>query len=117
MAKILSVDDKDFVRIMLRKLLEKHGHEVVEAENGKVALEVFAAEKPDLTLCDVIMPVMDGITTLSRILETTPDAKVIMVTSLGAQAIIMEAMERGAKDVVVKPFDEDKIIQTINKYL
>ena len=113
MVKILVVDDKYFVRLKLRTLLEASHHQVVEAENGIEAIKVFKEEKPDLIFCDVIMPEMDGLTTLVKILEMDPNAKINMVTSLGEQSILMEALARGAKEVILKPFDEQKILDLV----
>ena len=117
MSKILVVDDAYFVRIKIQNFLEELGHEVFEAANGNLGLAVFDEIHPDLTFCDVTMPEMDGLTFLKTLLAKYPDAKVIMLTSASDQSLIMEALTAGAKNFLIKPFDEDKAIEVITSLL
>ncbi|HEY8346340.1 MAG TPA: response regulator [Symbiobacteriaceae bacterium] len=115
MPKILLVDDAAFMRMRCAKLLKEHGYEVEEAENGQEALQKYQAVRPDLVLMDITMPVMDGITATRELRALDPNAKVVMVTALGQQAMVIEAIKAGAKDFVVKPFQPDKILGTVRK--
>jgi len=117
MAKILLVDDADFMRMRSAKLLTENGYSVVEAQNGAEAIEVYLAEKPDLVLMDITMPVMDGITAVREIVKRDPQAKVIMCSALGQQTMVIEAIKAGAKDFIVKPFQPDKILSTLKKHV
>lgn len=109
MAKILIADDAAFMRMKSASLVKELGHEVIEAEDGAEAVKVYQAESPDAVLMDITMPNMDGMEALAAILKIDPDAKIAMVTAMGQQAVIMEAIKAGAKDFVVKPFDADRI--------
>ena len=115
MPKILLVDDAAFMRMRCAKLLVENGYEVAEAENGADAVAKYQALKPDLVLMDITMPVMDGITAVREIKVTDPTAKVVMVSALGQQTMVMEAIKAGAKDFVVKPFQPDKILETVKR--
>ncbi|MDD5457416.1 MAG: response regulator [Candidatus Margulisbacteria bacterium] len=117
MVKILTVDDAYFVRIKLRNFLESKGFEVVEAGNGLEAINQLQAEKPDIVFCDITMPEMDGLETLKKLKELNPDVKVVMLTSLGEQTILMEALAAGALNFLVKPFEEDKVLEIINSII
>lgn len=109
MAKILIADDAAFMRMRSATLLKELGHEVVEVEDGAQAVDTYKAGGVDAVLLDITMPVMDGMEALKAIIEHDPDAKVAMVTAMGQQKVIMEAIKTGAKDFVVKPFDADRI--------
>ena len=109
MATILIADDAAFMRMRSSQLVKELGHEVVEAEDGAEAVALYKEHRPDAVLLDITMPVMDGIEALKKILELDPDAKVAMVTAMGQQQVIMDAIKLGAKDFVVKPFDADRI--------
>ena len=109
MAKVLIVDDAAFMRMKSVNLVKDLGHEVVEAADGAEAVAMYKLHRPDAVLLDITMPVMDGITALREILRADPQAKVAMVTAMGQQQIIMEAIRCGAKDFVVKPFDAERI--------
>jgi two-component system, chemotaxis family, chemotaxis protein CheY len=109
MAKILIADDAAFMRMKNAALVKELGHDVVEAEDGAEAVKVYQSESPDAVLMDITMPNMDGMEALQEILKLDPDAKIAMVTAMGQQAVIMEAIKAGAKDFVVKPFDADRI--------
>ena len=114
---ILIVDDTQFMRRMLREIFEQNGYNVVgEASNGKEAIKFYKKLLPDLTTLDITMPIMDGITALKAIREINPMAQVIMVSAMGSQGNILAAVKAGAKDFVVKPFEEEKILQ-IAKFL
>lgn len=115
MARILVVDDAAFMRMRASKLLVDQGHEVIEAENGEDAVKKYQAEKPDLVLMDITMPVMDGLTALKEIKKVDPDAKVAMVTAMGQQSMVIEAIKSGAKDYILKPFEPEKVLATVAK--
>ena len=115
MAKILVVDDAAFMRIRCSKLLIENGHEVVEAATGREAVEQYKSTSPDAVLLDITMPDMDGVSALKEIRALDADARVAMVTSLNQQSIVMEALQAGAKDFVVKPFDADRLLAAIEK--
>jgi two-component system chemotaxis response regulator CheY len=117
MAKILIVDDAEFLRMRISKMLIAEGHEVVEAENGVRAIEQYKAHKPALVLMDVTMPEMDGLTALREIRTSDPSANVIMLTALGQESVVLEAIKLGARDFVVKPFEKERVLGTIKKLL
>jgi len=117
MPKILLVDDAAFMRMRCSKLLTEHGYEVAEAENGQEAIAMYQSYRPDLVLMDITMPVMDGITATREIKNIDADAKVVMVSALGQQTMVIEAIKAGAKDFVVKPFEPDKILSTVRKFV
>ena len=115
MAKILEVDDAAFMRMRCSKLLTDNGYEVVEAENGLDAIAKYKETKPDAVLLDITMPEMDGLTALKEIRKVDPEAKVAMVTAMGQQSMIMDAIKSGAKDFVVKPFQPDRVLAAVKK--
>ncbi len=117
MLKIMVVDDAQFMRLRVSKLLIKHGYEVVEAGDGAAAVQTYRQLKPDAVLMDITMPIKDGLTALSEIRQFDPQAKVIMLTALGQQAIVLKAMQAGAKDFLVKPFDPERIMKSVQKVL
>lgn len=119
MAKnILIVDDASFMRMMIKDILTKNGFNVVgEAENGLIAIQKYKELRPDLVTMDITMPEMDGIQALKKIREITPDAKVVMCSAMGQQAMVIEAIQAGAKDFIVKPFHEDRVLEATNKAL
>ena len=117
MAKILVVDDAAFMRMRASKLLTDNGYEVIEAENGLDAVEKYKAERPDLVIMDITMPVMDGIEAVKAIKSFDPDATIIMCSALGQQAMVINAVRAGAKDFIVKPFQPDRILATVKKFL
>ncbi|TJX66290.1 response regulator [Soehngenia saccharolytica] len=115
--RVLVVDDAIFMRMKLKDILEKNGFEVVaEAQNGLEAVEKYKAEKPDLVTMDITMPEMDGITALKEIKKIDPNAKVIMCSAMGQQSMVMEAIQSGAIDFIVKPFDVDRVSQSLSKF-
>ncbi len=117
MARILVVDDAAFMRLRAAKLLVEAGHQVLEAENGRLAVEVYVREHPDCVLMDITMPEMDGLEALAEIRQNDPHARVAMLTARGQQAIVMDAIKRGARDFVVKPFAPDRVLAAVNKLL
>lgn len=118
MAKVLIVDDAAFMRMSLKSMLERNGFEVVgEAENGEVGVVKYKEVKPDIVTMDVTMPKMDGVQTLKLIKEYDPKARVVMVTAMGQEQIVKQAVLSGAKSFIVKPFKEDRLVETLNKVL
>ncbi len=115
MTKVLVVDDAEFLRVRITKMLAGEGYEVNEAENGARALELYQQIKPDVVLMDITMPEMDGLTALKSIRGIDPNARIIMLTALGQESVVMEAVKAGAKDFVVKPYDSDRVLQAITK--
>jgi two-component system chemotaxis response regulator CheY len=115
-AKILVCDDSAFMRMMLKKVLVENGHEIVgEAGDGMEAVQLYRRYNPDVATMDITMPKMDGIEAVKHIHEEYPLARIIMVTALGQRAIITDALKAGAVDFIVKPFDPEQVIATINK--
>jgi two-component system chemotaxis response regulator CheY len=117
MAKILVVDDAAFMRLRAAKLLADAGHQVIEAENGRVAVDVYSREKPDAVLMDITMPEMDGLEALAAIRQNDPSARIAMLTAMGQQSIVMDAIKLGARDFVVKPFAPDRVLGAVTKLL
>lgn len=115
MAAVLVVDDTLFMRASIRQMLEANGHSVAgEAANGVEAIEKFEAVKPDVVLMDITMPDMDGLEALRRIKEIDKNAKVVMCTAMGQQAMVAKAVELGAQQFIVKPFQADRLIAAID---
>lgn len=119
MAKnILICDDAAFMRMMIKDILTKNGYNVAgEAENGAKAVEKYAELKPDLVLMDITMPEMDGIEALKKIKASDPSASVIMCSAMGQQAMVIEAIQNGAKDFIVKPFQADRVLEAVKKVI
>jgi two-component system chemotaxis response regulator CheY len=116
--RILIVDDAAFMRMMIRDILTKNGYEVVgEAQDGAQAIEKYKELSPDLITMDITMPEMDGITALKEIRKLDVNAKVIMCSAMGQQAMVIDAIQAGAKDFIVKPFQADRVIEAIKKTL
>ncbi|WP_339288856.1 response regulator [Ureibacillus sp. FSL K6-0786] len=114
--KILIVDDAAFMRMMIKDILTKNGYEVVgEAADGMQAVEKYNELRPDLVTMDITMPEMDGITALKQIKSIDPNAVVIMCSAMGQQAMVIDAIQAGAKDFIVKPFQTDRVIEAIQK--
>ncbi|MBQ2901951.1 MAG: response regulator [Agathobacter sp.] len=113
---ILICDDAAFMRMMIKDILSKNGYNVVgEAENGAVAVEKYSELKPDLVLMDITMPEMDGIQALKKIKEKDGNASVIMCSAMGQQAMVIESIQAGAKDFIVKPFQADRVLEAVKK--
>ena len=119
MAKnILICDDAAFMRMMIKDILTKNGYNVVgEAENGAKGVERYNELKPDLVLMDITMPEMDGIAALKAIKASDPKASVIMCSAMGQQAMVIESIQSGARDFIVKPFQADRVIEAVEKVL
>lgn len=116
MARILIVDDAAFMRVSIRNILLKNGFEVAgEAENGDIAVQKYAELQPDAVTMDITMPEMTGLDALKEIRKLDPNAKVIMVSALGQEAMVRDAVMAGAKGFIVKPYKEDTIVATLNK--
>lgn len=112
---ILVVDDAAFMRMMIRDILAKEGYVIHEAVNGRDAIEKYGEIQPDLVTMDITMPEMDGIAALQEIRAADPDARVLMVSAMGQQKMIVEALEAGALDFLVKPFQPAKVLETVKK--
>ncbi|MGM7724249.1 response regulator [uncultured Metabacillus sp.] len=118
MARILIVDDAKFMRMTLSNILIKANHTIVgEAENGIEAVDLFVKEKPDLVTMDITMPEKNGLEALKEIKQEYPDAKIIMCSAMGQQKMVVDAIEAGAKDFIVKPFDESRVIEAVKRVL
>ena len=116
MAKFLIVDDAVFMRTILRANLTQAGHEIVaEASNGVEAVEAFKQTHPDIVTLDITMPQMDGLEALKQIMSIDPTAKVIMVSAMGQQVMVIDAIKSGAKDFIVKPFQAERVLEVVNK--
>ena len=117
MAKnILICDDAAFMRMMIKDILTKNGYNVVgEAENGAKAIEKYQELKPDLVLMDITMPEMDGIQALKAIKAADSSAAVVMCSAMGQQAMVIESIQSGAKDFIVKPFQQDRVLEAVRK--
>lgn len=112
---ILVADDAMFMRSILKSILVKQGYEIVEAGDGIQAIEQYKKIKPDIVTLDITMPNMDGLAALKHIREFDPNANVIMCSAMGQQAMVMEAIQNGAKDFIVKPFQADRVLESISK--
>ena len=117
MAKnILICDDAAFMRMMIKDILTKNGYNIAgEAENGVKAIEKYNELKPDLVLMDITMPEMDGISAVKEIKKFDPQAKIIMCSAMGQQAMVIESIQSGARDFIVKPFQPDRVLEAIRK--
>ena len=114
--RILIVDDAAFMRMMIKDILTKNGYTIVgEAENGQKAVEKYNETKPDLVMMDITMPEMDGIQALKKIKATDPNAAIIMCSAMGQQAMVIEAIQSGAKDFIVKPFQAERVLEAVKK--
>ena len=114
MAKIMICDDAAFMRMMIKDILTKNSYDI-SAEYGAVAVEKYPDAKPDLVLMDITMPDMDGIQALKKIKEIDPNANIIMCSAMGQQAMVIEAIQSGAKDFIVKPFQAERVLEAVKK--
>jgi two-component system, chemotaxis family, chemotaxis protein CheY len=115
MKKVLIVDDAAFMRVSIKNMLTKNGYEVIgEAENGKVAIQKYQELSPDIVTMDITMPEMDGLASIKKILEHSPSANIIMISAMGQESMVREAVLSGAKGFIVKPFKEEAIISALN---
>lgn len=116
--KVLVVDDAAFMRMMIKDILTKNGFDVVgEAADGNEAVAQYKELSPDLVTMDITMPEKDGISALKEIKLFDPNAKIIMCSAMGQQAMVIDAIQAGAKDFIVKPFQAERVIDAINKTL
>ncbi len=114
--RVLVTDDTAFMRMSLRNVLEKNGYEVVgEAADGEESVDLYTELRPDVVTMDITMPKMDGITAIKKILEVDPKAKVIVCSAMGQKPMVIEALNAGAKDFLVKPFQPERIIEALRK--
>ncbi len=115
---ILVVDDASFMRMMIKDILSKNGFTILgEAENGLKGVEKYKELQPDLVIMDITMPEMDGIQAVREIKKINPDAKIVMCSAMGQQAMVIEAIQAGAKDFIVKPFQNDRVVEAVKKAL
>ena len=115
---VLVCDDALFMRTMVKDILTQAGFSVVgEAENGLQAVEQYSRLKPDLVTMDIIMPEMGGIEAVKKIMETDPEARILMCSAMGQQALVLEAIQAGAKDFVVKPFQPSRVLEAVQRVL
>lgn len=115
MATVLIVDDSAFMRMRCVQSVKELGYDTVEAEDGGQAIEMYKKEKPVAVLLDITMPNVDGLTALKEIMSFDSNAKIAMVTAMGQQSMVMEALKAGARDFVVKPFEPDRVKATLEK--
>ncbi len=115
--KVLVVDDAAFVRAMLKRLIEDNGFVVSgEAENGEEALRAYRSLRPDLVIMDITMPLMDGLEATKKIVSFDPKAKIVIVSARGEKPMVIKAIEAGAQDFIVKPFEVPRVVKTLNKF-
>jgi len=116
--RVLVVDDAAFMRMMIKDILRKGGYEVVgEAEDGAKAIEKYKELQPDLVTMDITMPDMDGIAAVKEIRKIDPNALIIMCSAMGQQSMVIDAIQAGARDFVVKPFQPDRVLEAVRKVL
>ena len=117
MAKILVTDDAQFMRTMLGDTLRKDGHEVIEAVNGADMLAKYKEYQPDMVTLDITMPEMDGLEAIKKLRASYPTARVVMVSAMGQSHMVIEAIQNGAVDFIVKPFEKTRVLDAVNKAL
>ena len=118
MPSVLIADDAAFMRMMIKNILTDAGYEIVgEAENGAVAVSKYRELKPDLTTMDITMPEMDGLAALKEIRSGDPAARVVMCSAMGQQSMVIESIQAGARDFIVKPFQPDRVLEAVQKAL
>lgn len=117
--KVLIVDDAMFMRSMIKDILNNSGKfEVIgEASNGQEAVEVYKEKKPDIVTMDIVMPIMDGIEATKEILKINPTAKIVMVSALGQEPLVIESIAAGARDFIVKPFSPEKVLKVLEQVI
>ena len=117
MASILIVDDAAFMRLNLKNILKGDYDIAGEAEDGEEAVEKYQELNPDIVTMDITMPNMDGLEAIKAIMDIDPDAKIIVCSAMGQQKMVVKAVELGAKDFIVKPFNEDRVLEAVEKAL
>jgi len=116
--RVLVVDDAIFMRRMISEILEENGMEIVgEADTGAAAIKLYRELTPDLVTMDIIMPEMNGIDAVKEIIEMDSQARIVMCSALGQQALVQEAISAGAKDFLIKPFNPSRVVEVVNKVL
>jgi two-component system chemotaxis response regulator CheY len=116
--RILITDDALFMRVTLKNILTKNGYEIAgEASNGRESIEMYRNVQPDLVTMDITMPEMDGISAVKGIRQIDPDAKIIMCSAMGQKNMVMEAVAAGAKDFIIKPFQPEKVLESVQKQI
>lgn len=114
MTKVMIVDDAAFMRNMLKNIMLESGFEVIcEATNGLEAIQQYSQYQPDVVTMDITMPDMDGVKAVTEIMKRHPEAKIIMCSAMGQQKMVLDAIHAGAKDFIVKPFQKDRVMQSI----
>lgn len=114
--KVLIADDALFMRNLLKDILERAGLQVVaEATNGKEAVDLYREHRPDLVTMDIVMPLQSGIEALQEIMGQDPQAQVVMCSALGQETLVLEAVQSGAKDFIVKPFKEERVVEVVRR--
>ena len=117
MATVLVADDAQFVRVRLSRLLKNEGYNIIEAGDGEEAVSQYCQHGPDAVLLDITMPQKDGLQVLKEIRTQDPKARVVMLTALGQQSIVLEAIKLGARDFIVKPFEQERVLEALRKVL
>ena len=117
MARVLVTDDAMFMRNVIKTILVAEGHEVFEACNGLDLLKKYPEVQPDLVTLDITMPEMDGLEAVKELMKRYPKAKVIMCSAMGQQAMVVDAVQSGAVDFLVKPFDKERVLSAVRKVL
>lgn len=116
--RVLIVDDAAFMRMMIKDILSKNGYEIAgEAENGIKAVEKYKELMPDLVLMDITMPEMNGIDAVKNIKAIDSSAKIVMCSAMGQQAMVIESIQAGARDFIVKPFQADRVLEAVRKVI
>lgn len=116
--RILIVDDAAFMRMMIKDILSKNGYEVVgDADNGARAIDRYKELVPDLVIMDITMPEIDGVTAVREIKKINADAKIIMCSAMGQQAMVIESIQAGARDFIVKPFQAERVVEAVKKVI
>lgn len=118
MSSVLIVDDAAFMRMMIKNILSDNGFVIAgEAEDGNQALDKYREVLPDLVTLDITMPEMDGLSALKEIRKFDPNARIVMCSAMGQQAMVIDAIQAGAKDFIVKPFQPDRVVEAVRKAL
>jgi two-component system chemotaxis response regulator CheY len=117
MPRVLVVDDAAFMRLNLKNILKDDFEVAGEAENGKEAVELYQELDPDIVTMDITMPVMDGLEAIKAIHDIDPKAQIVVCSTMGQQKIVIQAIEMGAKDFIVKPFKKDRVMEALKKLL
>lgn len=114
--KVMIVDDAAFMRLNLKRILKEDYEIICEAENGQIAVEKYRELNPDIVTMDITMPVMDGLEAIKAIKDIDPEAKIIVCSAMGQQKMVIEAIEAGAKDFIVKPFKNERVVNAVKKF-